>query len=146
MSLDTVVAESDVVTVHTPLTQKGRHPTHHLFDTHRLQEMKSDAWLINTSRGFVVHARDLATWAGDHPEARVVLDVHDPEPPPPDYPLWDRPNVRLLPHLASRTDQALLNMSWVVRDVAAVLAKYPLREKCTLAVGPLETFGSANGG
>ena len=54
-----------------------------------------------------------------------MLDVHDPEPPPGDYPLWGVTNCRLLPHLASRTDTALANMSWVVRDVAAVLAGEP---------------------
>ena len=50
-----------------------------------------------------------------------MLDVHEPEPPPTDYPLYGLPNVKLLPHLASRTDVALANMSWVVKDVAAVL-------------------------
>ncbi|MFW6039147.1 MAG: hypothetical protein ACOC9P_01575 [bacterium] len=40
---------------------------------------------------------------------------------PADYPLYGLPNARLLPHLASRTGQALENMCWVVRDVWAVL-------------------------
>ncbi|MBS3821949.1 MAG: hypothetical protein KGY81_09340, partial [Phycisphaerae bacterium] len=51
----------------------------------------------------------------------AVLDVHDPEPPPDDHVLFGLANVRLLPHLASRTPQAMQNMSWVVRDVVKVL-------------------------
>ena len=50
-----------------------------------------------------------------------MLDVHDPEPFGSDYPLLGLSNARLYPHLASRTEAAMLNMSWVVRDVAAVL-------------------------
>jgi D-3-phosphoglycerate dehydrogenase len=69
----------------------------------------------------LVDADDLAAWAKSHPKAHIILDVHEPEPPPTDYPLYDLPNVRLLPHIASRTYQALDNMSWVVKDVVKVL-------------------------
>jgi phosphoglycerate dehydrogenase-like enzyme len=51
-----------------------------------------------------------------------MLDVHDPsEPIKPDYPLLSLPNARLTPHLASGTERAKRNMSWVVRDVWRVL-------------------------
>ena len=60
-----------------------------------------------------------------HAAARVFLDAPAPEPPPADYPLWNLPNVRLLPHLASRTDEALENMekrlAKMERSVVSVL-------------------------
>jgi D-3-phosphoglycerate dehydrogenase len=52
----------------------------------------------------------------------AMLDVHDPEPITGANPLLGLPNAHLAPHLASRTTTALENMSWVVRDVIAVLA------------------------
>ena len=65
----------------------------------------------------------LAEWAravAPHGGA-AVIDVHEPEPPDDGHPLWGLPNVRLLPHLASRTETAMANMSWVVRDLYRVL-------------------------
>jgi phosphoglycerate dehydrogenase-like enzyme len=112
-----LLAGSDVVTLHVD----GRAGNRGLIDATLLSHLRSTALLINTARGFVVDAGALAEWAGRYPQARVVLDVHEPEPPPADYPLHGLANVRLLPHLASRTTQALENMSWVVRDVVAVL-------------------------
>jgi len=110
-------AESDVVTLHVD----GRASNRHLIDAQALAHFRDHALLVNTSRGFVVDAEALAQWASDHPDAMAVLDVHEPEPPGPDYPLWHVPNVRLLPHLAARTHKAMENMSWVVHDVLAVL-------------------------
>ena len=77
--------------------------------------------LINTSRGFVVDNMALAAFLGSHPQAIALLDVHDPEPFGADYPLLGLPNARLYPHMAASTALADRNMSWVVRDVAAVL-------------------------
>jgi D-3-phosphoglycerate dehydrogenase len=110
-------ARSDVVTLHVD----GRSSNRGLIDGEALSHFRDRALLLNTSRGFVVDPEALAAWARAHPEARAVLDVHDPEPPPADYPLWDVANVRLMPHLASRTAKAMENMSWVVHDVLAVL-------------------------
>ena len=54
-------------------------------------------------------------------DVRAILDVHEPEPFGDDYPLLGLPNAKLYPHLASRTEWALREMSWVVKDVVAVL-------------------------
>lgn len=110
-------SESNIVTVHVD----GRPENRRLIDAAALAHFKPDAILINAARGMLIDAAALADWLRAHPDARAILDVHDPEPPPADYPLWNLPNARLLPHLASRTDEALENMSWVVRDIAAVL-------------------------
>ena len=74
----------------------------------------------------VTTTRLLWAWVGEHDETAIVYrsivtrPIH-PEPPPDDYPLYGLPNVKLLPHLASRTEPATLNMSWVVRDIVRVL-------------------------
>ena len=60
-----------------------------------------------------------------NPEARAHLDVHDPEPFDNAYPLLGLPNATLSPHQASRTETAMRDMSWVVRDVVAVLEGRP---------------------
>ncbi len=116
-SMETLFERSDVVSIHVD----GRASNRHLINAAALSHMMDDVLLINTSRGMVIDNAALATWAKQRPKARVILDVHDPEPPPADYPLWGVENVLLMPHLASRTDRALQNMSWVCRDVVTVL-------------------------
>ncbi len=112
-------AGADILSIHVD----GRAANRHLIDADALAQLKPSCLLINAARGMLVDAAALADWARRHQAdgARAILDVHDPEPPPPDYPLHALPNVRLLPHLAARTATALENMSWVVRDVVAVL-------------------------
>jgi phosphoglycerate dehydrogenase-like enzyme len=112
-------SRSDVLTIHVD----GRATNHHLVDDFLLSQMKPDALLINAARGPLIDNKALAAGAKQVAPTggRAVLDVHDPEPIPADYPFWGMPNVRLLPHLASRTNEALENMSWVVKDVMAVL-------------------------
>jgi D-3-phosphoglycerate dehydrogenase / 2-oxoglutarate reductase len=110
-------AHSDIVTLHVD----GRSENRHMLDAQVLGYLRDDCLLINAARGMLVDSGALADWAKAHPRAHAVLDVHDPEPPNPGYVLYGLPNVRLLPHIASRTQQAMENMSWVVRDVVAVL-------------------------
>ena len=112
-----VYAEADVLTLHAD----GRPENRHLVDAAVLRRLKPTALLINAARGPLVDAQALTHWLTRHPQAHAVLDVHDPEPPPPNHPLHALPNCRLQAHLASRTHTALSNMSRVVEDVAAVL-------------------------
>ncbi len=114
---ETLYAKSDIVTLHAD----GRPSNRHMLNAQLLNHLRDDCLFINAARGMLVDSAALAAWAKAHRDAQVILDVHDPEPPPADYPLYDLPNVRLLPHIASRTEQALSNMSWVVKDVVAVL-------------------------
>jgi len=114
----TLYAKSDIVTVHTD----GRPGNKHLIDAEALRHFGDGVLLINAARGMLIDHAALLAWLKQHPRATAVLDVHDPEPPAADHPLYGCGNALLLPHLASRTDTALRNMSWVVRDVAAVLA------------------------
>jgi len=112
-------AKADVLSIHVD----GRPENEGLIDAEALRKLKPNCLLINTARGTLIDVAALHAWLTlnhDH-GARAMLDVHDPEPPPADYPLYNLPNAMLLPHLASRTETALQNMSWVVRDVVAVL-------------------------
>jgi len=113
----TLFSDSDVVSVHVD----GRASNRQFVGERLLSHMKDDAVLINTSRGFVVDAHALAAAMQRRPAAQAMIDVHEPEPFAGDYPLLGLNNVKLFPHLASRTETGLVNMSWVVRDVAAVL-------------------------
>jgi len=119
----TLFAESDVITIHVD----GRAANRRMIDAGVLDQLKPTCLLINAARGMLVDNAALAAWAGRCRASggMAVLDVHDPEPPDADYPLFGRSNVKLLPHLASRTPQAMANMSWVVRDVVAVLEGRP---------------------
>jgi D-3-phosphoglycerate dehydrogenase len=86
-----------------------------------LSLMKPTAVLINTSRGEVLDAAALAAAVRGGRVAGAAIDVFDPEPPGPDFPLLGLGNVLLTPHMAARTHTAVENMSWVVRDVVEVL-------------------------
>ncbi|MCX5662942.1 MAG: 3-phosphoglycerate dehydrogenase [Planctomycetota bacterium] len=112
-------ARSDVLSVHVD----GRPENRGLVDAALLARLKPDCLFINAARGMLVDNAALAAWAKANAAkgGRLILDVHEPEPIPAEYPFWGMANVRLLPHLASRTGPAMENMSWVVRDVVAVL-------------------------
>lgn len=118
VSLDELLERSDFLTVHVD----GRAENRGLVGPGAFGRMKEDVVFINTSRGFVVDAQACADFMRARPEAQALLDVHDPEPIPVEYPLLMMPNVYLTPHIASATQRAKDAMSWVVRDVWGVLA------------------------
>jgi phosphoglycerate dehydrogenase-like enzyme len=110
-------ARADIISLHVDSRPGNRH----LVDAALLGRMKSDAILVNTSRGFVIEPYACADFFIKNPAASALLDVHDPEPFDAAYPLIDIPNVHLAPHIAAATEAANRAMSWVVRDVARVL-------------------------
>lgn len=119
VSVERLLAESDVLSVHVDYRPANRH----LVNSATCARMKPGVLFINTSRGFVVDPAALRAFLLANPRARAMIDVHDPyEPITPDYPLLGVPNARLSPHLASGTEKAKRNMSWVVRDVWRVLS------------------------
>jgi phosphoglycerate dehydrogenase-like enzyme len=121
----TLYRNADVLSLHVTMLPGNEH----LIGAEQLALMKPTAILINTSRGEVLDAAALAKAIGGKRLAGAAIDVFDPEPPPADFPLLGLENVLLTPHLAARTYTAIENMSWVVRDVMAVLngeqPKYP---------------------
>lgn len=118
VSREELCARSDVLSMHVDPRPGNRG----LLGTDALGRCKGDVLVINTSRGFVVDNLALADFMIAHPAAQALLDVHEPEPFDGTYPLLEIENVHLSPHIASSTDAAQENMSWVVRDVWRVLS------------------------
>jgi glycerate dehydrogenase len=100
--LERVFRESDVITLHCPLTPD----TKELIRESNLALMKSSALLINTSRGGLVNERDLARALNEGRIAGAGLDVLSVEPPPPDHPLLNAKNCLVTPHIAWATRAA----------------------------------------
>jgi len=94
-ALPRLLPEADVVVVLVPLSAQTRR----MVDAQFLAQMKDGALLINAARGAIVDTSALieALSAG---RIRAALDVTDPEPLPPDHPLWHAPNVLITPHVA----------------------------------------------
>ncbi|HEY2585766.1 MAG TPA: NAD(P)-dependent oxidoreductase [Tepidisphaeraceae bacterium] len=113
----TLYRTADVLSLHVDM----RPGNEHLVGREQLATMKPTAILINTSRGEVLDASALADAIRARRLAGAALDVFDPEPPKADFPLLGFENVLLTPHVAARTYTAIENMSWVVRDIVAVL-------------------------
>ena len=97
VDLDTLLTESDFVSVHVPLTAE----TERFIGTTEFAKMKPSAILINTARGPVVDPDALLTALQKGRIAGAALDVTEPEPLPQDHPLVTLPNCIVTPHIAS---------------------------------------------
>ena len=95
-TLGELLAESDVLSLHCPLTPD----THHLIDSKALQRMKSSAILINTGRGPLVNDQDVADALNAHRLHAFCADVMTEEPPKADNPLLACENAFITPHIA----------------------------------------------
>ncbi|MBB3103638.1 4-phosphoerythronate dehydrogenase PdxB [Azomonas macrocytogenes] len=80
VTLERILDECDVISVHTPLTSQGDNPTFHLFDAKTLARLRPGAWLINASRGAVVDNHALCDLLLQRSDLGVVLDVWEGEP------------------------------------------------------------------
>jgi D-3-phosphoglycerate dehydrogenase len=114
-SLDEVLSQADVVSVHCPLTPG----THHLIDERALRRMKPTAVLINTARGPVIDERALTRALSEGWIAAAGLDVFEQEPLGLDNPLLRLDNVVLTPHIAGHSDE-YLEASWRLSAEAVV--------------------------
>ncbi len=112
--LNTLLAESDVVSLHCPLTDGN----HHLLNETSISHMKCGAVLVNTARGGLVDSVALHTALQDGQLSFAALDVHETEPIPADYALKSLPNVILTPHVAGVTaDSFRAMMSEAMRNI-----------------------------
>ncbi|RBL69956.1 4-phosphoerythronate dehydrogenase PdxB [Pseudomonas sp. MWU13-2625] len=80
VSLEKIIEQCDVISLHTPLTRTGEGATWHLFDEQRLQQLKPGAWLINAARGPVVDNAALRKVLLAREDLQAVLDVWEAEP------------------------------------------------------------------
>ncbi|MDY5968600.1 MAG: NAD(P)-dependent oxidoreductase [Bacteroidales bacterium] len=103
VDLASLVMESDIVTVHVPLTQE----THHLLSKELIATMRPTAVLVNTARGNVVDMEALATALKEGRLAGAGIDVYDKEPPlPEEHLLLQAPNCVCAPHVGFATREA----------------------------------------
>ncbi|MCL5945371.1 MAG: 3-phosphoglycerate dehydrogenase [Planctomycetes bacterium] len=108
---------SDILTLHV----SHRPGNAGMINGETFKLLPSHAILVNTARGEIIDAQALAEALKTGKIGGAALDVHAPEPPGPDYPLWGLSNLILVPHLAARTQGAMDAMSWVARAVVDYL-------------------------
>ncbi|HEY0337716.1 MAG TPA: C-terminal binding protein [Burkholderiales bacterium] len=106
VSLDTVLAEADFVSIHPPLTRDTRK----MINDEALAKMKRTAWLINCARGPIVDTDALVRALDAGSIAGAALDTTDPEPLPNAHPLRNRDNVIINPHVAWYSEQAMAGL------------------------------------
>ena len=118
-TLEQLLAESDVVSLHVPLMPETRN----LINAARLATMKPDAVLINSARGSIVDEPALAAALKAKKLGGAALDVFDDEPLKAGSALVDCPNLILTPHIAGVTAEANVRVSSMIAErVAAFLA------------------------
>lgn len=120
--LKTLISQADVVVNAMPLTAE----TKGLFDAAMFARMKRSAYFINVGRGMTVVTADLTEALQKKIIAGAGLDVVDPEPLPPENPLWQQPNLILTPHLSGDSD---LRGQAEVRVLRENLRRYVAGEK-----------------
>lgn len=118
VSLEELLRQADIVSVHAPLGKN----TFHMIGERELGLMKPTATIINTARGPVIDYQALVAALQDGRIAGAGLDVFEPEPPAPDSPLWTMDNVLLTPHTAGVSDSSQIEVKRrTCRNIAAAL-------------------------
>ncbi len=123
VSLDEVICNSDVISLHCPLTEK----TNGLVNMDFLKKMKRSAFLINTSRGPVINEADLDKALNEGIIAGAGLDVLSTEPPKPENPMLNNKKCFITPHIAWASFEARTRLMAIFRsNVEAFLNGNPV--------------------
>jgi len=118
VSLEELLAASDYVSLHVPMTPQ----TKHLIGAAQLAKLKPSAYLINTARGGLIDTAALAAALAENRLAGAALDVQDPEPPDLAQPPYNDPRVIITPHAAFVSEESLADLRLrVARQVATRL-------------------------
>lgn len=129
-SLDALLAEAEIVTLHLPVTAETRN----LIDAAAIARLRPGAVLVNTARGGLVDETALAAALREGRLLAAALDVFEAEPPPTDHPLLSLPNVVLTPHISAGTRDAFEEkLSAALANVAAFFADQPVDNVVTLS-------------
>ena len=111
-SLDEVIAEADVISLHVPLVDSTRN----LFDARRIAAMKKGAVLVNTARGGIVDEVALAAALRSGALGGAAIDVFASEPLPASAHFKDCPNLLLTPHIAGVSAESNERVSFLIAD------------------------------
>lgn len=115
-SLDHLLNESDIITLHVPLNLDGQDKTYHLFNSETIGRFKKGSWFINSSRGEVVETEALKDALGSEKLAGAVIDVWELEPEI-DIPLMHMSFIAT-PHIAGYSADGKANgVSMIVKDL-----------------------------
>jgi D-3-phosphoglycerate dehydrogenase / 2-oxoglutarate reductase len=149
--LDDLLATSDFISLHTPLT----HETRHILDAVRLQKAKRGVRIVNCARGGLIDETALANALEDRHVAAAALDVFEAEPLPADSPLRSAPNLVLTPHLGASTAEAQESVGIeIAQSIRAALLEETIRNavnmpnldaKTLAIIGPHLRFGEKLG-
>ena len=121
IELEELLKSSDYITLHVPSTPE----TKYLINAERLKLMKPTAILVNAARGVVVDTMALYDALKSGKLFGAAIDVFEEEPAPADHPLFSLPNVVVTPHMAGHSDDALIAMAMVAKDIVRVLQGQP---------------------
>ncbi len=130
VDFDTLLAESDILSVHAPLTEK----THHLMNYEAFCKMKKSAIFINVGRGPIVDEKGLCRALKKEKIAAAGLDVLEVEPMDKDNPLRelkDYDNLLITPHIAWAAVEARTRLLEEVWENIAAFQKGEMRNVCT---------------
>ena len=119
VSFDTLLAESDVISIHCPLTADTRN----LFGADALARMKPTAFLINTARGGIIDEAALADALAQGAVGGAAIDAVAREPLAPDSPLLSHANCLVTPHMAWYSEEAAEELNRKVAEEAIRFAK-----------------------
>jgi D-3-phosphoglycerate dehydrogenase len=119
VSVDDLVAESDIIVLCCPLTPE----TTGLMSRERIDRMKPTALIVNVSRGPVIDDDGLVAALGERRIAGAALDVFATQPLPPDHPYFSFPNVVITPHMAGITEESMMRMgTGAARETIRILS------------------------
>ena len=142
-SLDELLAASDIVTVHTPLTAETRG----ILGSAELGRMKRGSMVVNMARGGIVDEHALAQALSSGHLGGAVLDVYSKEPLPADHLFRTLPNVLLTPHLGASTAEGQRDVAVdVCEGVREVLLTGELSRAINVAGGPSSSWATSQPG
>ncbi|MGS2776210.1 phosphoglycerate dehydrogenase [Robertmurraya sp. GLU-23] len=135
-SLDEVLAEADIITVHTPLTPE----TKGLINEETLSKTKKGVYFLNCARGGIIDEQALAKFVGNGHVAGAAIDVFEVEPPG-EHPLFKFDNVIVTPHLGASTKEAQLNVATqVAKEVRMYFEGKPVLNSINLPAMSKDIF------
>jgi len=118
-TLDEVLAGSDYISIHVPLTDE----TKGMINKETISKMKDGVIIINTGRGKCIEEKDVADALRSGKIGHYATDVWFSDPPPADCPLLDAPNVQMTPHLGASTKENMLRIGDIVVKIIKEFAK-----------------------